>query len=67
MSNVFHNGLGDWGSIPGWFIPKTQKTVLDANLLNIQYYKVRIKGKVDQSWEWSSALHYFSVEKVTIW
>ena len=32
--------------------------VLDATLLNIQYYKLRIKGKVEQSKEWSSALTY---------
>ena len=30
-------------------------------LLNAQQYKVRIKGKVDQSWERSSALPYTSV------
>ena len=42
---VFVNGLGDWGSIPGWVIPKTQKMVLDASLLNTQNYKVWIKGK----------------------
>ena len=35
--------------------------VLDAALLNIQYYKVRIKGKVEQSSERSSALPYTSV------
>ena len=29
---------------------------LDVNLLNTQHYKVRIMGKVDQSWERSSAL-----------
>ena len=39
------------GSIPGRVIPKTQKMVLDASLLNTQHYKVRIKGKVEQSWE----------------
>ena len=44
MSRVFTNGLGDWGSIPGQVIPKTQKMVFDAALLNTQYYKVRIKG-----------------------
>ena len=32
--------------------------VLDASLLNTQYYKVWIKGKVKQSWEKSSALPY---------
>ena len=42
---------GDLGSIPGRVIPKTQKMVLDASLLNTQHYKVRIKGKVEQSRE----------------
>ena len=55
---VFANGLGDLGSIPGRVIPKTQKMVLDASLLNTQHYKVRIKGKVEQSRERSSALPY---------
>ena len=49
MSREFANSLGDRGSIPGRFIPKTQKMVLDAALLNTQHYKVRIKGKVEQS------------------
>ena len=35
--------------------------VLDAALLNTQYYKVRIKGKVEQSREMSSTLPYTSV------
>ena len=47
MSRVFAGGLGDHGSIPGWVIPKIQKMVLDAALLNPQHYKVRIKGKVE--------------------
>ena len=51
---VFANGLGDQGSIPGRVIPKIQKMVLDAALLNTQHYK----GKVKQSREWSSALPY---------
>ena len=46
---VFANGPGDLGSIPGCVIPKTQTMVLDASLLNTQHYKVRIKGKVEQS------------------
>ena len=58
MSRVFTNGSKDQGSITGWVIPKTQKMVLDAALLNTQYYKVHIKGKVEQSREWSSALPY---------
>ena len=48
---VFANGPGDLGSIPGRVIPKTQKMVLDASLLNTQHYKVPIKGKVGQSRE----------------
>ena len=58
---VFTNGLGDLGSIPGRFIPKTLKMVLDTSLLNTQQYNVRIKGKVEQSREMSSALPYNSV------
>ena len=54
MSRVFTNGLGDRDSIPGRVIPKTQKMLLDATLLRTQHYKVRIKGKVDQLWEWST-------------
>ena len=51
MSRVFANGPGDQGSILGRVIPKTQKIVVDAILLSTQYYKVRIKGKVEQSRE----------------
>ena len=56
MSRVFTNGPGDLGSIPGRVIPKTQKMVLDATLLSTQHYKMRIKGKVEQSMEWYSTL-----------
>ena len=61
MSRVFTNGPGDQGSIPGRVIPKTQKIILDATLLNMQHYKVRIKGKVEYSREWSSTLPYTSM------
>ena len=54
MSRVFAHDPGDPGSIPGHVIPKTQKMILDATLLNTQHYKVRIKSKVEQSREWSS-------------
>ena len=37
---------------------KDLKMVLDTSLLNTQQYKVRIKGKVEQSRERSSALPY---------
>ena len=43
-----------------WVIPKTQKMVLDAALLNTQH-KVRIKGKVEQFQKRSSAFSYTSV------
>ena len=61
MSRVFANGPGDRGSIPGRVIPKTQKLVFDAAFLNTQDYNVRIKGKVEQSRERSSALLYFKI------
>ena len=51
MGRVFTNGPGDRVSISGRVIPKTQKMVLDVALLSIQHYKVRIKGKVEQSRE----------------
>ena len=56
MVRVFANGPGNLDSIQGRAIPKTQKMVLDASLLNTQYYKVRIKGKVEQSRERRSTL-----------
>ena len=61
MSSVFASGPGDQGSIPSRVVPKTLKIVLDAALLNTQHYKVRIKGKVEQSRERSSALSNTSV------
>ena len=61
MGRVFGNDPGHLCSIPGRVIPKTLKMVLDTTLLNTQHYKVRIKSKVDQSRERSSALPYTSV------
>ena len=61
MVRMFASGPGDRGSIPDWVIPKTQKMVLDAALLNTQHYKVQIKSKVEQSMEWSFILPYTSV------
>ena len=57
---MFAHGPWDLGSIPGHVIPKTLEMVLDTSLLNTQQYKVRIKGKVVQSRERSSALPYTS-------
>ena len=61
MSRGFANGPRDRRSIPGRVIPKTPKIVLDALLLSTPHYKARMKGKVEQSKEWSSALPYTSV------
>ena len=58
FSAHFANDPGDLGSIPGRVIPNTQKSYL---MLNTQHYKVRIKGKEEQSREWSSALPYTMV------
>ena len=55
---VFANGSGDLGSIPGRVISKTLKIEFDTPLLNTQWYKVRIKGKVEQSKQRRSALPY---------
>ena len=54
MVRVFASGPGDLGSILRRVIPKTQKMVLDATLLNTQHHKFRIKGEVGQSREGSS-------------
>ena len=45
MVKVFTNGPGDQGPIPGQVILKTQRMVIDAFLLNTEYYKVQIKIK----------------------
>ena len=61
VDRVFINDPGDLGSVPGHIIPKTLKMVLDTSLLNTQQYKVRIKGKIEQFRERSSALPCTSV------
>ena len=61
VGRVFANGLGDQGPIPGQVIPKAQKMVLDAALLNTLHYNVQIKGKVEQSSGRCSTLPYTSV------
>ena len=58
MVRVFINGPGDWVQTQVESYQKLKKMVLDASLLNTQHYKVRIKGKVEQSREKSSALPY---------
>ena len=55
---MFADGPEDRCLILGRVIPKTQKVVLDVALPNTQHYKVRIKGKVEQSREGSGALPY---------
>ena len=44
MDRLFTNGPGDRGLISDQVIPKTEKMVLDASLLNTQYYKVTDQG-----------------------
>ena len=61
MNRVFAYGRGDGGSISGRVIPKSQKMVLDAALLNAKHYKLRIKVKTEESREWNSAQPYKSV------
>ena len=46
---------------PWILLTDSKKMVLDTFLLNTQQYKVRIKDKVEQSRERSSALPYTSV------
>ena len=58
-SRLWANGPGDLGLIPGRVIPKTLKMVLDSSLLNTQYYKVRIKGNVEQSREMIELMLHF--------
>ena len=48
---VVHQWSGRPGSIPGRFIPKISRMVPDTTLLSTQQYKVRIKGKEEQSRE----------------
>ena len=65
--SVLASGPGDLGSIPDRVIPKTLKMVLDTFLLITQQYKVRIKDKVEQSREKSSALGVEAIEKGAFW
>ena len=61
VGRALANAPGELGLIPGRVISKTLKMGLDTSLLNTQQYEVRIKGKVEQSRERSSALPYTSV------
>ena len=61
VGSVFAKAPGDQGSIPGRIISKTLKMVLVTSLFSAQQYKVRIKSKVEQSRERSSALPYTAV------
>ena len=35
-----------------------QETGVQSQVVNTQHYNVRIKGKVEQSWDWSNAFPY---------
>ena len=61
----FDSSIRQWSGRPG-FNPRSHHTKdfkngINTSLLNTQQYKVHIKGKVEQSWERSSALPYTSV------
>ena len=51
---MFSQEPGNQGLISDRVITKTKKLVLDVSLLNIQNYKVLIKGKMEQSRERSN-------------
>ena len=53
MSRVFANVVKEIGvqSLVESY-QRLKKMILDADLLNTQHYKVRIKGQVEQSREW---------------
>ena len=49
MDRVFANGPGDWGSIPGRVIPKTQKKwrlMAPCSILCTIRYGSRVKGAI---------------------
>ena len=54
---MFINDPEDWSSISGRVIPKTQKIVLNASLLNTQYYEILIKGKWNNPEKVAHTLH----------
>ena len=68
---MFSNGPRDMGSILGHVIQKILKIVRDISLINTQQYKVRIKGKVEQSRERSKHPHLclgvVAIEKEAFW
>ena len=61
IGQVFANWSGRSRFNPIRVMPKTLKMVLDTPLLYTQQYKVRIKGKKEESRKRSSALPYTSL------
>ena len=60
--------LDTWVQSLGESYRRFKKKALDAALLTTQHYKVRIKGKVDQYRELSSALAgVVAIEKGALW
>ena len=62
MGRVFANGSGNASLVFSQVITKTQKMVLDSTLFNTRHYKLFIKGKIEQSKEWSNTLTYTLVK-----
>ena len=56
MSRVFTNSLKD--QVSKTQKKKKKKKVLNAAFLYTPHYKIRTKGKMKQSMEWSSTIPY---------
>ena len=68
MVRIFANAPRDQGSIPGRVIPKTQKMVLGATLLNTQHYKVRVKWSNPGKGVAPSSTHGYSIwREASLW
>ena len=57
----------DSGSILGRVIPKAQKMVLNASLLNTQHYKIQIRGKWSKPWKGVVPFTIHRCRKASLW
>ena len=62
---LFVNGPVGRSSIPGRVVPKTQKMVFDASLLNSQLFKVHIEGK--WSYQVKGVASFFTLRCSCLW
>ena len=61
MSREFANGPGNRVQSQVESYQRLKKIILDAAVFKTKHNKVRIKGNVEQSREWNSALSYTSM------